>query len=161
MQIEIIPGYSHPRTVRQLFSEYTSLLIEGEPQFSGYLQLQNFDEEIAHLETKYGLPDGRLYLALVDGEPAGCIALRRLDHQRCEMKRLYVRPAFRGMGLGKMLTEQILEDACSIGYREILLDTFPFLDRAITMYRHMGFREIPIYNNCPVDNTIYLSLKLK
>lgn len=160
MSIEIIPGYSHPRVICGLFTEYTSLLVEGEPQFSQYLQLQNFQEEMDCLEKKYGHPQGRLYLALVDGEPAGCIALHRLDLQRCEMKRLYVRPGFRGLGIGKLLTERVLEDARSIGYHQILLDTFPFLDRAIAMYRSLGFREIPKYNNSPVDTTIYMALDL-
>jgi ribosomal protein S18 acetylase RimI-like enzyme len=160
MSIDIIPGYSHPKAICRLFTEYTSLLMEGEPQFARYLQLQNFDEEMACLETKYGYPEGRLYLALVDGEPAGCIALRRLDARRCEMKRLYVHPAFRGLGIGKLLTGRVLEDARSIGYHQILLDTFPFLDRAISMYRSMGFREIPKYNNSPVDTTIYMALEL-
>lgn len=160
MSIEIVPGYSHPQIICGLFSEYTSLLSEGEPLFSRYLQLQNFEEEMACLKTKYGHPEGRLYLALVNGEPAGCIALRRLDPQRCEMKRLYVRPAFRGRGIGKLLTERVLVDARSIGYHQILLDTFPFLEQAIAMYRKLGFREIPQYNNSPVDSTIYMALAL-
>lgn len=160
MQIEITPGYAHPESIRQLFAEYTNLLITQEPKFCGYLKLQNFDEEIAHLETKYGHPYGRLYLALVNKELAGCIALRKVDARRCEMKRLYVRLEFQGLGIGKRLTQQILEDARSIGYQQVLLDTFPFLDRAIAMYRRMGFREIPIYNNCPVENTLYMALEL-
>ena len=160
MYIQLIPGYNHPEIVRQLFTEYTELLIEEAPEFRCYLQLQNYDEEIAHLEYKYGAPAGRLYLALVDDRPAGCIALRKLDDGRCEMKRLYVRPAFRGCGLGRMLTEKILEDARGIGYREILLDTFPFLRRALDMYRHMGFREIARYNDSPIDQTIFLALEL-
>lgn len=160
MQIKITPGYAYPESIRQLFTEYTDLLIAEDPQFCGYLKLQNFDEEIAHLETKYGLPEGRLYLAFVDGKPAGCIALRKLDSRRCEMKRLYVRPAFRGLGIGKRLTQQILEDARNIGYQQILLDTFPFLYQAIAMYQQMGFQEISIYNNCPVENTIYMAMEL-
>lgn len=160
MKITIIPGYSRPEDIRSLFTEYTNLLTEGEPAFRTYLQLQNFDEEIACLEKKYGYPDGRLYLAVADGKAAGCIALRRLDETRCEMKRLYVRPAFQGQGIGKLLTEKVLDDARNIGYRQVLLDTFPFLDRAVTMYRHMGFREIGQYNNSPVASTIYMALKL-
>ena len=160
MNITIIPGYSRPEDIRRLFTEYTQLLTEGEPEFRQYLQLQNFDAEIACLEFKYGHPEGRLYLALADGDPAGCIALRRMDQNVCEMKRLYVRPEFQGMGIGRQLTERILEDARSIGYREILLDTFPFLEKAITMYRHMGFREIQQYNNSPVTAAIYMSLTL-
>lgn len=160
MNITIIPGYSRPEDVRCLFVEYTNLMMEGEPEFHNYLKLQNFDAEITCLENKYGFPDGRLYLAIADGEAAGCIALRRLDDTRCEMKRLYVRPAFRGQGIGKLLTETILEDARKIGYREILLDTFPFLDRAVAMYSHLGFREIGQYNNSPVASAVYMALDL-
>lgn len=160
MTIVLIPAYSHPEAVRGLFTEYTSLLIAGDPEFQQYLQIQNYDAEIAHLEHKYGSPAGRLYLALADGAIAGCIALRKLDDERCEMKRLYVRPEYQGRGIGRLLTERILEDARSIGYRQILLDTFPFLEHAITMYRHMGFREIPRYNDSPMDSTIYMALEL-
>lgn len=160
MSIELIPAYSYPEEVRRLFTEYTSLLIAGDPEFQQYLQIQNYDAEIAHLEHKYGPPTGRLYLALADGAIAGCIALRKLDDQRCEMKRLYVRPEYRGQGIGRQLTDRILEDARGIGYRQILLDTFPFLDHALTMYRNMGFREIPRYNDSPMDSTIYMALEL-
>ena len=160
MTIEIIPAYPYPEEVRKLFTEYTSLLIAGNPEFQQYLQIQNYDEEIAHLEHKYGAPAGRLYLALAEGSVAGCIALRKLDDERCEMKRLYVRPEYQGQGIGRQLTERILSDACSIGYRQIQLDTFPFLEQAITMYRHMGFREIPRYNDSPMDSTIYMGLEI-
>lgn len=160
MDIQLIPGFSQPETIRQLFTEYTDFLMEEAPQFRSYLQLQNYDEEIAHLEYKYGPPAGRLYLALVNGEPAGCIALRPLEGRRCEMKRLYVRPAFRGYGLGRLLTERILADARAIGYGEVLLDTFPFLHQALTMYRHMGFREIGRYNDSPLEETMFLGLTL-
>lgn len=160
MQIQIVPAYDFPEEIRKLFHEYTSLLIAGDPQFRLYLQMQNYDGEIAHLEKKYGFPGGRLYLALVDGNTAGCIGLRRMDDARCEMKRLYVRPAYRGLGIGRTLTEQILTDARNIGYRQILLDTFPFLDTAIAMYRHMGFREIARYNDSPMDSTIFMALEL-
>lgn len=160
MQIQIIPAYSSPDEVRKLFEEYTQLLISGDPQFRAYLQLQNYEEEIAHLEEKYGRPGGRLYLAQIDGKTVGCIGLRRMDDSRCEMKRLYVRPRYRGLGVGRMLTEQILADARNIGYRQILLDTFPFLDTAVSMYRRMGFLEIPRYNNSPMDSTIFMALEL-
>ena len=160
MTISIIPAYSHPEEVRRLFTEYTTLLIAGDPEFQQYLQIQNYDTEIAHLEQKYGPPAGRLYLALSDGAVAGCIALRKLDDMRCEMKRLYVRPEYQGHGIGRVLTEKILEDARSIGYGQILLDTFPFLDHAISMYHHMGFRQIPRYNDSPMESTIFMALEL-
>lgn len=160
MNIEIIPAYDRPEEVRRLFREYTDLLTAGDATFREYLKLQNYDQELSHLEEKYGYPDGRLYLALADGQVAGCIALRRLDEKRCEMKRLYVRPRFQGLGIGRMLAQLVIREARSIGYDTILLDTFPFLQRAIAMYRHMGFREMEQYNNSPMDHAIYLYLEL-
>ena len=115
MQIQIIPAYHYPEEIRKLFTEYTDHLIAGDPEFRTYLQIQNYDGEIACLEEKYGPPYGRLYLALADGKTAGCIALRTVDEQRCEMKRLYVRDEFRSHGIGRKLTEQILADAREIG----------------------------------------------
>lgn len=160
MSITIIPAYDHPQEVALLFSEYTSLLIAGEPSFTDYLALQNYDEEVAHLDQKYGLPWGRLYLARCDGELAGCIGLRKMDEQNCEMKRLYVRPQFRGRHIGGQLVQQVIDDAKSIGYSHMLLDTFPFLDSAVRMYRACGFYEIERYNDNPIDGCIYMKLDL-
>ncbi len=156
MNIELIPAYDRVEDVRALFSEYTAMLVEGEPLFQGYLDKQHYDDELEHLEEKYGTPHGRLYLAIVDGSVAGCIGLRRIDDGFCELKRLYVRPAFRGMHLGGMLVQRIFEDARAIGYGAILLDTLPFLETAIGMYRKYGFYEIPSYNNSPMDNLVYM-----
>lgn len=160
MDIQIIPAYSSPQEIRRLFHEYTELLAKSDPEFRDYLLIQNYEAEITHLEHKYGMPEGRLYLALADGTAAGCIGLRKLNPRQCEMKRLYVRPEFREQGIGRLLTEQILRDAKIIGYQQVLLDTFPFLEQALTMYRHMGFREIPRYNDSPMDSTIFLALDL-
>lgn len=160
MKIQIVPAYDRPQEIRQLFQEYTDLLADGDPTFREYLQIQNYDTELAHLEDKYGYPWGRLYLALADEKTAGCIALRKLSETQCEMKRLYVRPSFQGHGIGRMLTRKILDDARAIGYSSVLLDTFPFLDRALAMYRHMGFREIDRYNNSPMASAIYMTLEL-
>ena len=143
MEPKLVLAYDRPADIGALFSEYTRMLVTEDPAFAAYLELQNYDEELRHLEGKYGLPDGRLYLALVDGTPAGCIALRKLDETRCELKRLYVRPAFRGQGLARLLTEQILRDARAIGYRKILLDTLPFLESAIRLYRSLGCTDAP------------------
>lgn len=160
MSIELIPAYDRPSDIRDLFSEYTAMLVEGDPSFREYLQLQNYDAELDHPDEKYGPPGGRLYLALWDGVLAGCIALRRIDAQRCEMKRLYVRPLYRGRGIGSLLVRRILADARAIGYRHMLLDTLPFLKRAIQMYQTLGFREIPIYNDSPMTSAIYMLLDL-
>ena len=96
MGIKIVSAYDRAEEVRRLFEEYTDMLVENDPSFQEYLDIQNYSEETEHLEKKYGLPDGRLYLAYCDEELAGCIGLRKMDSQNCEMKRLYVRPAFRG-----------------------------------------------------------------
>lgn len=160
MEPELVLAYDRPADIGALFSEYTRMLVTEDPAFAAYLELQNYDEELRHLEGKYGLPDGRLYLALVGGTPAGCIALRKLDEERCELKRLYVRPAFRGRGLARLLTEQILRDARAIGYRKILLDTLPFLESAIRLYRSLAFTDAPRYNDSPLDTTLFLQRDL-
>ena len=87
MSLTIIPAYEHPGEISMLFSEYTQALLVGEPSFAGYLSLQNYDEEVRHLEQKYGMPGGRLYLALWNGEPAGCIGLRRMDEENLSANR--------------------------------------------------------------------------
>ncbi len=160
MNIDMIPAYDHPEEVRELFTEYTNMLIEGDSAFAGYLRIQNYDDEIQHIEHKYGMPYGRLYLAYCDGELAGCIALRKLDDENCEMKRLYVRPEFRGRQISRLLIDRIIEDAKGIGYRAMLLDTLPFLKSAIRIYNEYGFYEIPCYNNSPMDTTIFMKLDL-
>lgn len=149
-----------PQEIGELFSEYTDMLIQNAPDFRQYLELQNYENELRHLETKYGPPDGRLYIARCCGVAAGCIGLRKIDEERCEMKRLYVRPAFRGRKIAVSLVQKIISDALEIGYRQMLLDTFPFLKAAIKIYRDFGFYEIPSYNDNPMDNLIYMRLDL-
>lgn len=160
MGIKIVPAYERREEVRRLFSEYTNMLIANDAAFKDYLDIQNFDEEIEHLESKYGAPYGRLYLIYCDERSAGCIGLRRIDNQGCEMKRLYIRPEFRGKGLGSVLVERIIADAGEIGYSYMLLDTLPFLQRAIQMYRRFGFYEIESYNDSPMDTSIFMRLDL-
>ena len=160
MKFEILPAFDHLAAIRELFSEYTDMLVEGDPSFREYLKIQHYDAELDQPFDKYGPPHGRLYIALCDGAPAGCIALRRIDAENCEMKRLYVRPAFRGRGFGAQLVHRILADAREIGYRHMLLDTLPFLERAIQMYRNIGFQEIPIYNDSPMSSAVYMRLDL-
>lgn len=160
MELKIVPAYDFPKEISTLFSEYTEMLIAGDPLFQEYLNIQNYDEELEHLDTKYGLPSGRLYLAFYDEKLAGCIGLRKIDDQNCEMKRLYVRPAFRGKNIGGKLIQQILKDAKEIGYSHMLLDTLPFLKSAIHMYKAYGFYEIPSYNDSPMNTSIYMKLDL-
>lgn len=158
--IKIVSAYDRAEEVRRLFEEYTDMLVENDPSFQEYLDIQNYSEEMEHLEKKYGLPDGRLYLAYCDEELAGCIGLRKMDSQNCEMKRLYVRPAFRGRKIGNLLVEKIIDDAKKIGYSYMLLDTLPFLKSAIHMYKKYGFYEINSYNDSPMNTSIYMKLNL-
>ncbi|MGN1170723.1 MAG: GNAT family N-acetyltransferase [Lachnospiraceae bacterium] len=158
--VEIVPACDKPQEIGVLFSEYTDMLVAGDSTFREYLAIQHYDQELEHLEIKYGEPYGRLYAAYCDGELAGCIGLRKIDEQNCEMKRLYVRPKFRGKQIGNQLIEKIIEDAKAIGYSYMLLDTLPFLESAIHMYRKCGFYEIECYNDSPMDTSIYMRLDL-
>lgn len=160
MKLNIIPAFEYPMEVKELFTEYTEMLIEGDSKFKEYLEIQNYDEEIRHLEYKYGPPAGRLYLAYYEDKLAGCIGLRKIDEENCEMKRLYVRPEFRGKAIGNTLVEKIINDAKKIGYKYMLLDTLPFLGSAIKMYKGFGFYEVEGYNDSPMDTSIYMKLDL-
>ncbi|WP_339001979.1 GNAT family N-acetyltransferase [Fusobacterium animalis] len=160
MSVKILLAYDFPEEIKLLFSEYTDILIEGDPSFKEYLEIQNYDDELKHLEKKYGLPYGRLYLVYYNNEVAGCIGLKKIDEKNCEMKRLYVRPKFRGKQIGEQLIEKIIKDAKEIGYSYMLLDTLPFLKGAIYLYKKYGFYEIASYNNSPMDTSIYMKLDL-
>lgn len=140
--------------VRTLFLEYAQSL-----GFS--LCFQGFDQEMAELPGAYAPPGGRLLLATVAGEPAGCVALRPLSGDACELKRLYVRPAFRASGLGRALMDRILAEARGLRYGRMRLDTVVGkMDRAIAMYRRYGFQEIAPYGDHPVEGTIDMELEL-
>jgi len=160
-QITLLPACDHPREVHTLFSEYTTMLIAGDPSFQQYLAVQHYEEEIRHLDAKYGPPGGRLYLAYDHDALAGCIGLRKIDGQNCEMKRLYVRPQFRGKQIGNCLVRRIIDDARAIGYFHMLLDTLPFLTSALHLYRKYGFYETERYNDSPVAASIYMKLDLR
>lgn len=160
MSIEIVEAYSYKEEIKALFDEYTEMLVGGDSEFRNYLELQNYSHETENLEEKYGLPYGRLYVALFDGSVAGCVALRKFDEGNCELKRLYVKPEYRGNKIGNILLEKILTEAKKIGYKHILLDTLPFLTTAIEMYKKKGFYQIESYNNTPMDNLIYLKFDL-
>ena len=160
MSVKILLAYDFSQEIKLLFSEYTDMLIEGDPSFKKYLEIQHYDDELKHLGKKYGLPYGRLYLAYYNNEVAGCIGLKKIDEKNCEMKRLYVRPKFRGKQIGEQLIEKIIKDAKEIGYSYMLLDTLPFLKGAIYLYKKYGFYEIASYNNSPMDTSIYMKLDL-
>jgi len=138
---------------RQLFVEYQATLGVD-------LGFQDFESELAGLPGKYAAPQGRLLLARVEHAVAGCVALRRLSGDACEMKRLFVRPAFRAHGVGRILAERIIAEARSIGYRRMCLDTLPSMGRAQQLYEALGFREIEPYRYNPIAGTKYLGLDL-
>lgn len=160
MSINIVYGYDYKDEIKSLFTEYTEYLVENDVEFKKYLEIQKYDNEIENPEDKYGMPWGRLYIAFYENQVAGCIALRKLNDTQCEMKRLYVKPEFRNKGIAKMLVEKVISDSKEIGYSSMLLDTLPFLQTAIKMYKKIGFYEIGCYNDSPLDNTIYMKLDL-
>jgi putative acetyltransferase len=140
--------------VRELFQEYAQSL-----GFS--LCFQNFDKELADLPGNYAPPAGRLLLAEYDGQFAACVALHKLDSGICEMKRLYLRPQFRGKGFGRALADRIIAEAREIGYERMRLDTVePVMKDAVAMYRKLGFKEISPYCANPMAGAIYMELEL-
>jgi putative acetyltransferase len=141
--------------IRELFLEYANSL-----GFS--LCFQGFDKELERLPGEYAPPDGRLYIAELNGQPAGCIAVKKREEGVCEMKRLYLRDAFRGHGIGRKLAERIIEDAKAIGYRKMVLDTIE--DKmivAVGLYRSLGFEKRDAYYNNPIQGALYMELELK
>ena len=156
MRIVQVQSENEIEQVRELFGEYVTWLGIN-------LCFQNYDKEVAALPGEYASPRGRLLLALADdGAAAGCAALRDLGNGVAEMKRLFVRPAFRGQRLGWRLAEMVLDEARTLGYERIRLDTLPGkMDQAIAMYRILGFRDIAPYYNNPVTGAAFMELELK
>ncbi|MFZ0307278.1 MAG: GNAT family N-acetyltransferase [Candidatus Sulfotelmatobacter sp.] len=139
---------------RELFLEYAQSL-----GFS--LCFQNFDKELAALPGDYSPPEGRLLLVECEVQLAACAALHKLDQGICEMKRLYLRPQFRGRGLGRALAHRIIAEARQIGYRRMRLDTVePVMKDAVAMYRKLGFKEIAPYRSNPIAGAMYMELEL-
>jgi ribosomal protein S18 acetylase RimI-like enzyme len=153
MQLVSVDTAEHLPVVRQLFLEYANATGLN-------FCFQNFDRELAELPGKYAPPAGRLILAMNDGQAVGCVALRKLEEGICEMKRLYVQPAFRGQRVGRQLAEMIISAARQIGYRRMRLDTLASMRPAIALYESLGFRRIDAYYPNPIPDAVYLELAL-
>lgn len=139
---------------RLLFREYEAWLGVD-------LCFQSFEKELKNLPGKYAKPSGRLFLASSNKKVAGCIALRKLGDATCEMKRLFVRPDFRGLKLGQMLIERVIAEAKAIGYIKMRLDTLPDkMPKAVELYQSYGFRELPPYYENPHRETLFMELEL-
>ena len=143
----------HFEEARRLFTEYEAYLNVD-------LCFQNYAAELANLPGDYAPPRGVLLLASDGDEFAGCVAVRQLEGDICEMKRLFVRPAYRGTGLGRRLARRSVEKAVRLGYRSMRLDTLERLREALTLYTSMGFRRIQPYYRNPLEGVVYMELSL-
>jgi GNAT superfamily N-acetyltransferase len=153
MQIVEVTTKEQTAHVRELFEEYWT-------SFGFTPCFQDFGAELAGLPGGYAPPGGRLALALVAGQPVGCAALRRLDEERCEFKRLYVRPQFRGGGRGRQLLAWVIAEARAAGYRQAVCDTMPAMAQALAMYERAGFERTEPYSPHPTPGAIFLRLQL-
>lgn len=152
--MRIIDGGNHLDEVRLLIAEYLRFLDRD-------LSFQNTVAELDGLETRYSKPNGGLLVAVSDtGEVVGCVAYYRHNEKRCEMKRLFVKPAFQCHGIGRSLVGEIIKLARQDGYSEMVLDTIKPLQSAIHLYREFGFRDIPSYYHNPFEDVIYMGLDL-
>ncbi|NLX63393.1 MAG: GNAT family N-acetyltransferase [Clostridiaceae bacterium] len=153
IEFKSVTGQYMLEEARQLFLEYArSLDID--------LCFQNFDSELETLPGKYSPPDGALILALADGRPAGCVALRKINGNICEMKRLYVRNEYRGLGIGKQLISKIIEKARNLNYGYMRLDTLETMKKALKLYKAFGFYDIEPYVYNPYEGARFMELKL-
>ncbi len=155
LKLEIV-GSNIPSLVdeaRGLFLEYAKSL-----NFS--LHFQDFDKELSELPGAYSLPSGRLIVAFDGEEAVGCVALRRIDAETCEMKRLFVRPSHRARGLGRTLALRVIREARDAGYARMRLDTLSSMIEAVSLYRSLGFKEIPQYRPNPIEGALFMELPL-
>jgi putative acetyltransferase len=141
------------RQVKKMFEDYASALGIS-------LDFQDFDQELANLPGDYSPPDGSLLIAYWEGEVAGCVALRKFANGICEMKRLYTKTQFRGLGIGRALCEAIIVRARRIGYERMRLDTLPSMETARGLYASLGFTEIEPYRYNPIEDARFMELVL-
>lgn len=146
-------GESDIAVARRLFEEYAAWIAID-------LSFQNFAEELKLLPGEYAPPGGALLLAWAEARPAGCVAVRRIDEETCEMKRLYVRDSFRGLSAGERLAHEAIAWARAADYRRMLLDTLPSMRSAHRLYERLGFMEIPAYRFNPVEGARFMALDL-
>ena len=150
----------HREDMALLYQEYNELLLRTDPDFEACLAMQNFEREIEDLPVKYAPPQSMLLIVYEGDVPAACAGIKYFDPGICELKRMYVRPAFRNRGLGRQLCELMFQEAQQRGYEKMYLDTMPGLASAVRMYRGFGFYEIAKYYPNPVENVIYLCYDL-
>jgi ribosomal protein S18 acetylase RimI-like enzyme len=156
-----------PRDIRIVRADTPVLIEEARELFLEYarsldfdLCFQNFDDELKSLPGAYAPPSGCLFIALIGGRVGGCVAVRQLEPGICEMKRLYVRETHRGMKIGRMLAEAIVEEARRLGYARMRLDAIDTMTAAVSLYDALGFKKIPPYRHNPVDGVVFLELVL-
>jgi len=153
MNIIHVQTPQHIREIQSLFREYEHFLNVD-------LCFQGFEAELAGLPGRYGPPTGALVMALDGEHAAGCVALRKIEEDVCEMKRLYVRPGYRAKGLGRQLAQTIIEQAISLGYTLMRLDTLDTLEQAMGLYASFGFTKTPPYYDNPLEGVVYWELPL-
>lgn len=153
--MQIVPAHDaeHLPTARELFQEYADGMGIN-------FCFQGFTEELAALPGKYAPPDGRLLVAECEGLHVACVASRKIAEGICEMKRLYVRPAFRGLGIGRVLAQAVIQSARDCGYRAMKLDTLASMKTAVTLYESLGFRRTAAYYDNPLPDVVYFELQL-
>jgi ribosomal protein S18 acetylase RimI-like enzyme len=146
---------------KELIEKTKELIREYAQSLEFDLDFQDFDKEMENFPGQYAFPQGCLYIATDENQPIGCVALRDLGQGICEMKRLYVKPSFRGQKVGRLLAEVVIKAARDMGYDHMRLDTIPSMKRANMLYNALGFKQISSYRFNPLENATFFELNLK